>query len=213
MPTVCLATIPARAPILERVLLSLLRQSLAPDQIIVSWCRRYRRFPGTFDAPRVPDGITLFETKDLGPLTKLAPLPTLTGTVVWCDDDCLYSPRWLETLCAARGEIAAASCFDVERLKRLGPGLVAQGFAGVRAPVEALADVLDAPDEAIWADDVWISGAMAAKGYEVSAVPEARAKVTPLKGDAALQDLGRKDANQAAAEAVSAQFGIWPPAP
>ena len=214
MLTICLATIPPRHALLPRVLDSLLAQTLPPDQIIVSWCRSYRRLPGTFGPPDVPRGVTLFETVDIGPLTKLAPLPGLPGQVAWCDDDALFGPGWLKALRDGRpaGHAAAASGFALRRLRRSGITTVVQGFAGVLCDVQALDGVLDAPESAIWADDIWISGVLAAAGVPVALVPDARRAVETFEAPRALQDdTDRTLANQMAADAVHQRFGIWPP--
>ncbi|KNG94301.1 glycosyltransferase family A protein [Pseudaestuariivita atlantica] len=215
MLTVCLSTIPPRHAGLAPVLASLRAQDTAPDRIIVSWCRRYARFPGTFGPPPVPPGIELHEAKDLGPLTKLAPLPVLTGDVIWCDDDCLYGPGWITALLAARGEAAvvAASTFPVRRLRVASGDPVAQGFAGVLAPTSVLEGVLTAPEDARWADDVWISGVLAARGVQVVTAPAARAEVAPQAAPVPLQTgTNRAAVNQAAVTAIRDHFGIWPAA-
>lgn len=214
MITVCLATIPPRFDAVGDVLDSLLNQSREPDQIILSWCRTYARFPGTFSAPPVPDGVTMHETCDIGPLTKLSPLPNLQGRVVWCDDDVLYGSGWLQALINAQtsdDDVVAATTFPIRRLRRDSDDLVVQGFGGVSVPVSALTHVLNAPKAAIWADDIWISGHLAAQNIPVIDAPKARDWVHPLTRDGALQDqTNRKLANQQAAQAVTDAFGIWP---
>lgn len=211
MLTICLATIPPRYPLLRRVLSGLLAQALPAEQIIVSWCPTYDRF-GHADPPDVPKGVVLNAVPDHGPLTKLSPLPDLDGHVVWCDDDCLYGPIWLAALVGeGLGERAvASSTFPVRRLNRDGKQLIAQGFGGVLAPVASLRGLWPAPEGARWADDIWISGVLAANDTAIVTCPKARRAVTPIAAPAALQDMtDRKAANQNAADAVMSRFGLW----
>ncbi|GGB08427.1 hypothetical protein GCM10011491_40570 [Brucella endophytica] len=97
---VSLSTIPSRFHLLEPTLLSLLSQSLKPDDIRLYIPQAYRRFPG-WDGrlPRVPPGIKIVRCeKDYGPATKVLPAAAdLQGQdvdILFCDDDKIYESSW-----------------------------------------------------------------------------------------------------------------------
>ena len=100
---VSLTTIPSRVAFLERFLEGINTQSLQPDQIELNLPTAYtRRDLGKVDRNLIPDDFRVFECEDIGPATKV--IPTIRrheGTdtqIVYCDDDRLYDPAWLERL-------------------------------------------------------------------------------------------------------------------
>jgi len=217
---ITLTSIPPRFPALGEVLESLLSQGAA--RVILCLAPAYRRFPGVVVPPPLPNGVTLlWSDQDHGPATKL--LPTLRAfphaPLVYCDDDCLYGPEWLAALCAAArpGEVTAGSGWSVDRLKRQGAAPpfsdIAQGFSGVLIQGPMLDPrVFQVPEVARPVDDIWLSGLRALSGTPLRIAPGARACVTPLDRQGALQThTARAADNAAAARYLWKRFGIWPP--
>ena len=100
-PTIItLSSIPPRLPHIGPVLRSLLAQDLPAQAIHLYIPMRYHRFPDWDGAiPEFPAGITLHRVQtDHGPATKILPaLRHLAGhpvDILYCDDDCLFSPGW-----------------------------------------------------------------------------------------------------------------------
>lgn len=217
MLVISLTTIPPRFATLPRVLSALLDQGA--DRVMLWVPERYARFPGPVALPPLPEAVTVTRLAgDPGPAAKLLPAArALRGSgarIVCCDDDWIYGPGWLAALRAVSADVVAGSVFGVERLKRQGPGVIAQGFAGVRIAADAVPEAAFDVPEAAWAvDDIWLSGVWAAHGLEVAEAPAARGCMTPLPGDG-LQDAvvagrSRAQANSAACDAVAERFGIW----
>jgi len=205
---ITLTTIPPRLGGIVCVLRDLLAQGA--DGVVLALPHRWVRFPGDHEIPILPDGVTLLRCDDLGPATKILPARSAfpDADLVCCDDDCLYAAGWCAALCAGPG-VRAGSVFEVARLKRRG-GVVAQGFAGIRVPAEVDLPP-DVPDPVRWADDLWLSGWIAAQGIAIEAAPAARAHVTPLDADAGLQMQWRAFRNAEAAAYIHQRLGIWPP--
>ena len=93
---ISLTSVPPRFRTLGACLASLLDQSLKADNIHLFIPRRYRRFPGEFTMPDVPDGVTVHVVEeDFGPATKVLPAVRLyRGTrtrILFCDDDMAYN--------------------------------------------------------------------------------------------------------------------------
>ncbi|MCK0150405.1 hypothetical protein MWU54_10250 [Marivita sp. S6314] len=173
----------------------------------------------------MPDGAIVRHCPDYGPATKL--LGCLddpdASDILYCDDDWHYDHIWAETLCAARGKrngVFAATSFPISRLKRhaaSGRDQVAQGFGGVLVRKDMFGpDVFDLPDAAYAADDIWLSGYLAARNIPIWQASKARELCTPAitagdqLQDSCISGLNRKAANSACADAVSRRFGIWP---
>ena len=100
---VSLTTIPSRVAFLEKFLEGINAQTLQPDQIELNLPVAYtRRKLGVIARNLIPKEFKVFDCEDLGPATKI--LPTIRrykGTdtqIVYCDDDRLYDPNWLERL-------------------------------------------------------------------------------------------------------------------
>lgn len=223
MPTISLTSIPPRFPGLGPVLESLLGQSVTAH-VILQIPHSYARFPGPFELPSLPDGVTVHRTKrDYGPATKLlgALEAGTRGDVVICDDDCLYAPDWAEQLFAARrpGTAVSAHPYSVKRLRRVAQppyDLIAQGFAGVLLDTRMFDhEALNPPSEAFGVDDIWISAQLALGQVPVVAAPGARACVTPRSAAAPLQGLRlngrtRAEANCACLDHLTDRYGLWP---
>lgn len=208
MLVISLTSVPPRFAGLGPVLESLLAQGA--DAVCLCLPERYARFPGAYDVPDLPQRVTLLRGVDHGPAAKVivAQAAFPEATLVYCDDDCLYGPGWLDALCAApAGTVAAGSVFDVARLRRAG-GQVAQGFAGVRLPPGL--HLTPPQGAARAADDLWFSAEIAAAGVNVSPCPAARARVTPLARPVGLQEENRPETYRAALEEIEARLGVWP---
>ncbi|MEM7597583.1 MAG: hypothetical protein AAF382_07770 [Pseudomonadota bacterium] len=146
--------------------------------------------------------------------------------LIYCDDDWIYPQGWAKALLQAGGpaEAVAASGYSLHRLKRQGgvecSGFVdiAQGFGGVSVAPEWL-DLPDIapPPKARLADDIWLSAQLARQGIGIRLCPEARHGLRPaFEDEHGLQDIQVADqtraaVNLAALDAVTEQFGIWPP--
>ncbi|CCF18311.1 conserved hypothetical protein; putative Nucleotide-diphospho-sugar transferases [Pseudorhizobium banfieldiae] len=187
---VTLTTVPARAKTLAAVLRGLLDQSEPADRIVLALPRATRRgepYP-KLETMNLPAGIDVVRCDDEGPATKL--LPTLkleAGSVlIVVDDDVIYPHRFIETLLAAhrlapgaalgfRGVQLAQGVRFPDLLHIFATGVdtptpvdVLFGTWGYLlppgAPGEDVHDFSDAPAEARWVDDVWISGHLARAG-------------------------------------------------
>lgn len=107
---VSLTTIPPRFNDLGLTVQSILNQTLRPDAIEVTVPRSYRRFPQhEFRTPEVPEGVDLIVTEeDLGPASKVIPCARRyrgqNVRIVYCDDDRVAPPDWLDTLIAKSRE-------------------------------------------------------------------------------------------------------------
>jgi len=230
---ISLTSIPPRYPRLGPVLASLLAQRPAPARVILALPDRHSRFAPA-PTPALPDGVTLLRAAtDEGPATKALPAArTLTGHIdrlIYCDDDWLMPPGWAAALLDATTDrhAAAASGFGMGRLRRHGhraaaPGLtdILQGFAGVCIRPEWLAGAGCIPPPAAWpVDDIWLSAQLARQCIGIRNAPEARTGLRPAYDDAhALQHAviggrGRAAANRACLDAITARYGLWPPAP
>jgi GT2 family glycosyltransferase len=98
-----LTTIPPRFSGLHDCLVSLLGQSAQVDDIILYLPKDYRRFPGTYETPKVPEGVQIKHVdRDLGPATKVLPaVAEYAGTdtlILFCDDDKIYHTDWAAQL-------------------------------------------------------------------------------------------------------------------
>ncbi len=209
MTIISLTSIPPRFPTLGPVLESLVAQGA--DKVILALARRYARFAGSVTPPPLPRSVEIVWSADAGPATKIiaAQRAHPDAEIVYCDDDCLYAPGWLDALCDGPG-VRAGSVFDARRLKRKG-GVVAQGFAGVRLPA-GFAPFTPPPEACRLADDLWLSAEMAARGVAITHCRATRAHVRPLGLSHGLQDLDRRRIYQQAVEVVHATWGVWPPA-
>src|SRR6056297_467317 len=231
MYAISLTSIPPRYPRLGPVLASLLAQRPAPARVILALPRRHARFAPA-PPPDLPEGVTLLHcATDEGPATKALPAArALTGHIdrlIYCDDDWIMPRGWAAALLAAtdEGHAAAASGFGLGRLGRRGhaaPGRadIAQGFAGVCIRPGWLAGPGFTPPPAAWpVDDIWLSAQLARQGIAIRPAPAARKRLRPAYDDAhALQDavIGGRDrdaANRACLDAITARYGLWPPAP
>jgi hypothetical protein len=112
---VSLTTIPSRLPLLEPTIKSLLRQTVAPERIILNLPVHSLREDRPYVLPealRHLQGVEVFQCEDAGPATKL--LPTITRVapdqlVLIVDDDRIYHRSVLaDLLAAARGFPGAA---------------------------------------------------------------------------------------------------------
>ena len=92
MYAISLTSIPPRFHRLTPVLESLLAQDPRPAQVILCLPKFFRRFPGTFEPPELPEGVDLlWSDTDFGPATKALPAARyLLGkyeSLIYCDDD------------------------------------------------------------------------------------------------------------------------------
>lgn len=182
-PVVSLTTVPKRIANIKPTIVSLMKQNLPPQKIILNIGADY------FRGHEIPDflqGLALVQInkveKDLGPATKF--LYTLKSQkqdqlIVVVDDDMFYSSDLLETLVAADKKYSTASiCInglrvpkslvsaDRESDRDLKSGerrvAIVEGCGGYtlrpRYFKTDLFDLTDAPLRAFFDDDFWISG-------------------------------------------------------
>lgn len=185
---VSLSTIPSRVKTLNTVLESLLNQTYPIDLIYINlphWSKRERceyPLPEKVD----PNRIRILRCEDYGPITKLYPVlaqetdpETLIITV---DDDCNYSSDRIETLVRWAKEFPDAAIGGagitvgrwhnylgyVRNTSVLTPVSILEGYSGCayrrKFFQDDLIDYSDAPKEAFYHDDFWISGSLALKG-------------------------------------------------
>ncbi len=225
MLNIALTSIPPRFAQLPSVMAALLAQTVA-TRVVLLLPKAYRRFPGAYEMPVLPAGVeTLICRADYGPATKLlgAVEHGITDKIIYCDDDWLYAPNWAESLLkasTAENRAVAGSTFPVDRLKRSAPsGLdqVAQGFSGVLVSSDMFDhSVFELPPAAYTADDVWLSGHLARRRFEIDECPQARALCSPFEAtgpqlqSTIINGFDRASANQACADALTDRYGIWP---
>ncbi|WP_425037738.1 hypothetical protein [Primorskyibacter sp. S187A] len=205
---ISLTTIPPRFGGIFSVLESLVAQNAARVVLVVPY--HWTRFPDARGVPDLPPGVEVLRAQDQGPASKVLPTRGAypDADIVFCDDDCLYAPGWLDALRSGPG-VCAGSCFDVSRLRRDG-ARVAQGFAGVYVPASVpLPDHV--PDAVRHADDLWLSAWFEAYGHAITEVPLARRLVTPQSAEAPLQTGSRARDYTIAATYIAEHLGIWPP--
>ncbi|MCA3561682.1 MAG: glycosyltransferase family 2 protein [Aestuariivirga sp.] len=213
---VSLTSIPSRLPLIGRTLKSLLRQSLAPERIVLNLPRFSKREAVDYEAPAFLEGLAGVHIRwceDAGPATKL--LPTLAAEapqtpVIVVDDDRIYPANLVAGLvAAAERQPDAAFCMSgwvvpadlIDRPTTLWSNLNMLPPAPVRArrlrqPVEvdivqglsgylvrpaffdltAVTDYSQAPPEAFFVDDVWISAHCRARRF---VIPSRRANYQP----------------------------------
>ena len=106
---VSMTTTAKRTPFLERTLSSIQCQTVKPSSIQINIPSSYLRPElETVDVDSIPDGFTIFRCDDYGPATKL--LPTLKRyeqqdvVIIYCDDDRIYAPNWIERLLTVHEE-------------------------------------------------------------------------------------------------------------
>ena len=112
---ISLTSIPSRLPLIERTLKSLMRQSLAPRQIVLNLPRFSRREGVAYSLPPFLEGlqsVTVRWCEDMGPATKL--LPSLQqeppGTrIIVVDDDRIYPANLVRDLVAASDQEPASA--------------------------------------------------------------------------------------------------------
>lgn len=212
MLVISLTAIPPRYGQLGPVLDGICAQGA--DRVALVIPERYARFDPA-PLPALPPGVTVLHTpRDLGPAGKLlAAAAAFPGAdILYCDDDWLYRPGWVDVFRAARGtgRVVAASCWDTARIGRRG-GKIAQGFAGVLVAADVAQHIPPPPPEAWAVDDIWLSGWYAGLGLAVVEASGARAMCTPLASPGALQTAAdRNRANRATAGLIHERFGIWP---
>ncbi len=134
---VSLTTIPSRLPLILPAIKSLMRQSVAPQRIILNLPSHSLREGRPYPVPEMLRGlkaVEIHQCDDLGPATKLLPslarLPQGQPILV-VDDDRIYHRSVLATLLTAAGALPGA----------------AVGLSGWRVP----ADLTDRPTT-IWAN-------------------------------------------------------------
>lgn len=213
---VSLTSIPSRLPLIGRTLKSLLRQSLAPERIVLNLPRFSKREGVAYEAPAFLEGLAGVHIRwceDAGPATKL--LPALAAEapqtpVIVVDDDRIYPANLVASLvAAAERQPDAAFCMSgwvvpadlIDRPTTLWSNLNMLPPAPVRArrlrqPVEvdilqglsgylvrpaffdlaAVTDYSQAPREAFFVDDVWISAHCRARRF---VIPSRRANYQP----------------------------------
>ena len=222
-----MTSVPPRFERLGPVLRALLAQEPGPEAVYLCLPEQYERFPGAFDTPDMPEGVTVLRCGlDIGPGMKLlGALGEVTAPrLIYCDDDWVPGPGWAAALLAAQGpgEAVTGQGFGVERLGRVLQAMtgccdIAQGFSGVLVEPRWF-DGLTPPEGAALraVDDIWLSAHLAAKGVPIRVADAARGVMRPAFDDAhGLQDaevggIGRAEANRACVEAMAARYGIWP---
>lgn len=201
---VSLTTVPERAHMLRRVLLSLVDQSEPADRILLALPHRSLRGAAYPDPEELdlPAGVEAIRCADEGPATKLLPALKLepAAVLIAVDDDVVYPRSFVETLLAAHRErrhaalglrgvrLVEGSTFKAldhvfaTGLAAAAPVDILFGTWGYLVPPGALGDdvheLASAPDHARWVDDVWISGHLARAGVPRYVVP---ARELPLE--------------------------------
>ena len=226
---ISLTTIPPRFDRLGPVLRCLLAQVPTPAEVLLCVPQNYDRFPGAFELPAVPEGVTVLRGgADLGPGMKaIKGARYLLGRIpglIYCDDDWLMGPDWARHLLNAKkgDEAVAGQGFNVDRLRRVstcanGYCDIAQGFSGVLADPLVLAEA-EAPTEVASrvVDDIWLSAHMAGEGIAIRQAPLARHAIRPAFDDGhGLQGQqfdakDRAEANLQCVAAMASRYGIWP---
>jgi hypothetical protein len=110
---VSLSTIPSRIALMEPVIKSLLRQTVAPASIVINVPHNSLRENRGYDIPSFLAKlrtVTIMRCDDVGPATKLLPTlrrEPLDRLIIVVDDDRIYPPRLVE-------ELITAAQFDPE---------------------------------------------------------------------------------------------------
>lgn len=185
---VSLSTIPSRVKYVSKIIRYLLEQTYPIDRIYLNipyWSKREQK---EYPLPECPhsDRLTILRCEDYGPITKL--YPTLQEEkdpqtlIITLDDDTDYSPDRIQTLVhwAQRFPEAAIggtgmiignfwnAISPVHQPHRLTPVDILEGYSGCayrrKFFDQNLIDYSQAPREAFYHDDVWISGKLAEKG-------------------------------------------------
>lgn len=107
---VCLTSIPPRFKDLELTVLSLIKQTVQVERIVIFVPRTFRRFNEGFDLSRLhwiqKYGNVEFRVveEDYGPATKFAYIQddNYEGDWICCDDDQIYPPDWVFRFIEAR---------------------------------------------------------------------------------------------------------------
>ena len=180
---VSLSTIPSRIKTLNTVLKSLLNQTYPIDLIYINlpyWSKREDCEYPLPDLYNFSTQIRILRCEDHGPITKLYPVlaeetdpETLIITV---DDDCNYSTDGIETLVRWAEEFPDAAIGSagitvgrwynylgyVRNTSKVTPVSILEGYSGCayrrKFFQDDLIDYNDAPKEAFYHDDFWISG-------------------------------------------------------
>jgi hypothetical protein len=200
---ISLSTVPSRVSHLRPVLNSLLDQSEPADRIVLAMprysLRERRPYPAIADL-RLPRGVEVVETDDLGPATKILPILGLEpdAVVIVVDDDVVYPHRFVETLLAAHRRHPGAALgyrgirLEPERafvdhehvfataVREDHPVDVLFGTWGYLVPPGALSGDLTIPAELRWVDDVWVSGQLARRGIARLVVPASEIPVETI---------------------------------
>lgn len=188
-----LTTIPSRIGYIRPTLESLVSQDYTPDEIYLWVPRSFRRVGGTPDLPEFLGDlpIRVHHTKDVGPLTKLAPTLMIERDphtfVITADDDMRYPSWWLSSLlklwdqnrCAvgSRGRVFKEGPRKYKNTRvvggRKGIGIppadvdIITGVEGALYQVgffnNALFDPSPCPSS-FYNDDVWIAGHLSRNG-------------------------------------------------
>jgi hypothetical protein len=202
LPVVSLTTVPQRIGQLKPTLVSLLRQTLPPQEIRINLGRDlFANHP----LPSFLDGLALVQVhwveRDVGPATKYIPtLERFAGTrqlIVIVDDDMYYGDRLLADLVAAERaaggtKVYCANGFNVPANlqsasrpsdKALASGArrvaIVEGCGGYTlrpqmVDTRALRDLSGAPPRALFDDDIWLSGHLSRARIEKMQIATAR---------------------------------------
>lgn len=116
---VSLTSIPSRLPLIERTLKSLLRQSIAPQRIVLNLPRFSRREGVAYEVPAFLAplrAVSIRWCEDMGPATKL--LPSLMkeapdAPIIVVDDDRIYPANLVtDLMAAAERDTGSAFCMS-----------------------------------------------------------------------------------------------------
>lgn len=198
MIVVSFTTSPTRIHLCERMVDSILNQSVPPDLFVLNIPKKYRGESSYEIPPFIKEKVSLnVIDEDLGPGTKIIPTPSYCKKVgvkpskyIYIDDDVEYPERMIESLmfCSKQGLAVSASCFSMikstDGVNSLGyynsrtvvNHQIIEGFAGVCVSPEDIDGIEDfygsLPDDrcVFLSDDLYLSVFLHSKGITLMEV-------------------------------------------
>jgi hypothetical protein len=198
MIVVSFTTSPKRINLCERMVDSILNQSVSPDVFLLNIPKKYRG-EESYDVPSfIKEKVSLnVIEKDLGPGTKIVPTPSYckkegikASKYIYVDDDIEYPERMIESMmfCSDLNLAVSASCFSIiksindkqiigyhnERI--INNYQIIEGFAGVCVSAEDIDGLGDfyktLPDHkcVVLSDDFYLSVFFHSKGIKLAEI-------------------------------------------
>jgi len=185
MIVVSFTTSPARIHLCERMVDSILNQSVPPDLFVLNIPNKYRN-EETYEIPsfiKKKVSLNVIES-DMGPGTKIIPTPSYckkmginASKYIYVDDDVDYPDRMIESMmfCSDSGLVISASCFSmiksingqyhagIYNTRIVNNYQIAEGFAGVcvsSKDIDGIEDFYDSlPKDScvVLSDDFYLS--------------------------------------------------------